>query len=212
MRALARKIPLSPVLLVFLPFVAGYHLSYLFRTVNATIAPDLVADLGLTPGFLGLMTSAYFLTFASVQLPLGIMLDRFGPRRTQAPMMIVAGIGAFLFARAAHPVGLLCARALIGVGVAAALISGIKALAEWFPKERLPLVNGWFIMLGTAGSLVATEPSEAVVDAIGWRGLFVCLAIATVATGTLVFLIVPDAPRRSIEARLGAGFTHEFGG
>lgn len=204
MRALARKIPLSPVLLVFLPFVAGYHLSYLFRTVNATIAPELVADLGLTPGFLGLMTSAYFLTFASVQLPLGIMLDRFGPRRTQAPMMIVAGIGAFLFARAAHPVGLLCARALIGVGVAAALISGIKALAEWFPKERLPLFNGWFIMLGTAGSLMATEPSEAVVDAIGWRGLFVCLAIVTVAAGTLVFLIVPDAPRRSIEARLGA--------
>jgi MFS family permease len=203
-RALARKIRLSPMLLVFLPFAAGYHLSYLFRTVNATIAPDLVADLGLKPGFLGLMTSVYFLTFASVQLPLGVMLDRIGPRRTQAPMMIVAGIGAFLFARAEHPVGLLCGRGLIGVGVAAALIAGIKALAEWFPRERLPLVNGWFIMLGTAGSLMATEPSEMLVDAIGWRGLFVCLGIATVAAGALVFLFVPDAPRRPAEARPGA--------
>jgi MFS family permease len=82
MRVLARKIPFSPVLIVFLPFAAGYHLSYLFRTINAIIAPDLVAELGLRSGFLGLLTSVYFLSFAAVQLPLGVLLDRFGPRET----------------------------------------------------------------------------------------------------------------------------------
>ena len=94
MRVLARKVPFSPVLLVFLPFAAGYHLSYLFRTINAIIAPDLIAELNLHAGFLGLMTSVYFLSFAAVQLPLGVLLDRFGPRRVQAPLMIVAAAGA----------------------------------------------------------------------------------------------------------------------
>jgi MFS family permease len=98
---------------------------------------------------------------------------------------------------------LLCARALIGAGVAAALIAGIKAMAEWFPRERLPLVNGWFIMLGTAGSLMATEPSAIMADAIGWRGLFVCLGVATIAAGALVFLIVPDMPRQPVATRPG---------
>ena len=75
---------------VLLPFGIGYYMSYLFRTVNAIISPQLVTDVGLTPADLGLMTSAYFITFAAVQLPLGIILDRFGPRKVQAALLMVA--------------------------------------------------------------------------------------------------------------------------
>jgi MFS family permease len=91
-----RSPALSIAFRVFLPFALGYFLSYVFRVVNAVIAPDLVADLGLDAGALGLLTSTYFLTFAAFQLPLGILLDRFGPRRTEALLLLVAAAGAFL--------------------------------------------------------------------------------------------------------------------
>ena len=104
--------PQMTLLRVFVPFALGFFLSYLFRVVNAVIAPDLVAELGLTAADLGLLTSAYFLTFAAVQLPLGIVLDRFGPRRTEAALLTFAALGAFIFAASETPSGLARGRAL----------------------------------------------------------------------------------------------------
>jgi len=94
------QLTLPTILRVFLPFAAGYLISYLFRVVNAVIAPDLVADIGLNPSDWGLLTAAYFLTFAAFQLPLGALLDRFGPRKTEAVLLLFAALGAFVFARA----------------------------------------------------------------------------------------------------------------
>lgn len=188
-----RQRPIGLILTVFLPFVAGYYLSYLFRTINALIAPNLIHDLRLDAADLGLLTSAYFLSFAAVQLPLGVLLDRFGPRRVQAPLMIVAGCGAFLFAIGHHPLTVFAGRILIGVGVAGALMSGLKALALSFPRERLSLLNGWFIMLGAMGAVTATEPSAAVLGAMGWRGLFFVLSAASVVVGVGVYLAAPYA-------------------
>ena len=80
------------------PFALGYFLSYLFRAVNAVVGPDLVAELGLSAAELGLLTSAYLFAFALFQLPLGVLLDRFGPRRVQAACSRCAALGALLFA------------------------------------------------------------------------------------------------------------------
>jgi sugar phosphate permease len=86
------------LLRIFVPYAIGYFFSYLYRVVNAVIAPDLVAELGLGPADLGLLTSVYFLTFAAFQLPLGVLLDRFGPRKTEACLLVFAALGAFVFA------------------------------------------------------------------------------------------------------------------
>ena len=107
---------------VFIPFALGYFLSYLMRVINAVIAPDLVRELGLTAADLGLLTSANFLAFAVAQLPLGILLDRYGPRRTEAVLLLFAALGAFLFATAASAPGLIAGRALIGLGTSACLM------------------------------------------------------------------------------------------
>src|SRR5215467_7813508 len=87
---------------VLLPFAAGYYLSYLFRTINALIAGDLAADLDLNAFDLGLLTSAYFLSFAVVQLPFGALLDRYGPKTIQSLLLLLASIGALVFALAEH--------------------------------------------------------------------------------------------------------------
>ena len=160
---------------VLLPFAAGYYLSYLFRTINALIAADLAAELGLSAADLGLLTSIYFLVFAAAQIPFGILLDRHGPRSLQSSLLLLAGAGALVFALADNLVGLLLGRALIGVGVALALMAGFKAIVLWFPAERLALANGWFVMLGALGAVTATAPADVIVANVGWRGLFAVL-------------------------------------
>ncbi len=190
--ALAQKWRL--IAFVFLPFAAGFYLSYLFRNINAVIAGPLTSELGLDAGQFGLLTSVYFLTFAAAQLPVGILLDRYGPRRVQSGLFVVAACGAALFALSESFVQLVLSRALIGLGVAAALAAGLKAIVLWFPKERLPLANGWMIMLGALGAVTATTPVEALLGWIGWRELFLFLAVLTAACALTVYLVVPDAP------------------
>lgn len=181
-----------PFILVLLPFAAGYYLSYVFRTINALIAGALTDELGLGPADLGLLTSVYFLAMAAVQIPLGILLDRYGPRRVQIGCLVFAAAGAGVFACADGLPTLLLGRALIGVGFAAALMSSLKAIVLWFPKERIALANGWVVMLGALGAVTATLPSEPLVAALGWRGLFLLLAAATAACAMIMFVVVPE--------------------
>lgn len=182
------------LLRVFLPFASGYFLSYLYRTVNAVIAPDLIVSLDLDASDLGLLTSAYFLTFALFQLPLGILLDRFGPRRVEALLLLFAAAGALIFALSADRTGLILGRGLIGFGVAACLMASFKTFVLWFPLPHLPAVNGWIMAIGGIGALTATAPIEAILPLIHWRGLFIGLSIATLAVAAAVFWIVPEKP------------------
>lgn len=179
---------------VFLPFVAAYYLSFLFRTINATIAGSLTSEFGLGAGDLGFLTSVYFLTFAAAQIPVGMLLDRYGPRLVQSVMLLAAAGGATLFSMSDNYLLLLAGRALIGLGVAAALTSGLKAVVLWFPKERVPLLNGLMIMLGALGAVTATLPAESLLASLGWRGLFEWLALASVGFAILIYLVVPEAP------------------
>jgi predicted MFS family arabinose efflux permease len=177
---------------VFLPFAAGFYISYLFRSINALISGDLTSDLGLSAADLGLLTSVYFLTFAVAQLPIGVLLDRYGPRRVQSALLLVAAAGAAMFATSEGFAALVLARALIGLGVAAALTAGLKAIVQWFPRERVALANGSIVMLGALGAVTATAPADLVLDWVGWRGLFELLAVATAGIAAVIYFVVPD--------------------
>ncbi|MDF0492700.1 MFS transporter [Bradyrhizobium yuanmingense] len=182
----------SRIARVFLPFAAGYYLSYLFRTINALIGSHLSSDAGLGTADLGLLTSVYFLVFAAAQIPVGILLDRFGPRRVQSVLLLVAAAGAELFAISTAFLSLLIARAMIGLGVAAALTAGLKSIIIWSPKERVALLNGYMVMLGSLGAVTATAPVEHLLAWIGWRQLFEILAAATGAVAILIYVVVPE--------------------
>ena len=177
---------------IFVPFAMGYFLSYLFRVVNAVIAPDLAADIGVDPSQLGLLTAAYFIAFASFQLPLGILLDRFGPRRIEAFLLLFAAAGAFLFARADSLGGLVLGRALIGFGVSACLMAAFKGFILWFPRGHWPRVNGFQMAAGGLGALTATAPVEAALRITDWRGIFLLLAVLCLAVAAAVFFMVPE--------------------
>jgi MFS family permease len=187
------------MLVVFCPFAAGYYLSYFYRFVNAVIAKDLVADFGIVPADLGLLTGAYFLSFALAQVPLGVGLDRFGPRRCTAALFCVAAAGALTFGLARDLAMLTWGRALIGLGVSAGLMGSIKAFTLWFPRERLTSLSGWMIGIGSLGTLTATAPVEALLGPLGWRALFFGLAALSMLAALLIFLVVPEreVPGRS---------------
>jgi MFS family permease len=192
-RDLAGEAPATrTALLVFLPFASGYFLSYLYRSVNAVISADLIDEFGLSANALGLLTSAYFLGFATLQIPVGLLLDRVGPRRTNATLLLFAGSGALVFSMADGLAGLLLGRTLIGFGVAACLMSSIKAFTLWFPLERLPAMTGRMMFVGGLGAISATVPVEAALQITDWRGLFRLLAVATFVAAGVVFLKVPE--------------------
>ena len=153
-----------------------------------------MAEFGLSPADLGFLTSMYLFAFAAIQLPLGVLLDRYGPRRTVAALLCAAAAGAIVFGYARDLAMLSIGRAVIGLGVSAGLMGAIKAFSLWFPLARLATMNGLYLAVGGLGALAATAPAEALAHALGWRGLFFLLALLTLVAALAVFFIVPEKP------------------
>ena len=185
---------------VMLPFSCGYYVSYLYRSVNAVIAPQLVEEFGLDAADLGFLTAAYFFSFGVVQLPLGVVLDRYGPRVVSAVLLAIAAAGAVLFGVGESMIALVAGRTLIGLGVSATMMGSFKAITLWFPQSRWPVINGFFLAMGGAGAMSATTPIEALLAYTDWRGIFLAMAAITAVTAALVFLVVPE---RRDEAEAG---------
>jgi len=180
---------------VALPFIAGYFISYVYRMVNAVLGPTLAAEFGLTAGGLGLLSSVYFLSFAFFQLPLGLLLDRFGPRRVNATLLLIAALGGLWFASAHSAGAAIGARALIGVGVSGCLMSSFTAFVLWYPPDRLATMNGITFAAGALGAITATVPLELLLRVLDWRQVFLLLVAVTVLASLVLWLWVPERRR-----------------
>ena len=176
---------------IFSVFAFGYFLSYALRSVNAAIAPGLVSDLGLSASQLGSLSSAYLLSFALMQLPLGSWLDRYGPRRTEAALLLVASLGCFVFAMSQSYGGTWIGRALIGVGVSGCLMAAYKGFREYFEPELQSRLAAWMLMAGTAGALTTTIPVQRLVAVVGWRPVFLIAGTLLLISAVAIFAGLP---------------------
>ena len=149
-------------------------------------------DLNLDPSQLGLLTSVYFISFASAQLPLGLLLDRFGPRMINALLLVVAALGAFIFARSHTLAGVIIGRAFIGFGVSACLMSAFKAYVIWFPEKMWPRINGFQMAAGAMGAMTATTPVGWALQITDWRGIFMVLSMLCLSTSAILWQVVPE--------------------
>ncbi len=192
---------------VFLSFALGYLLSYALRAVNAVIAPSLVGELGLSNADLGLLSSAYFVAFGCMQLPLGIWLDQYGPRRTESALLLAAALGAVVFATSTSLAGLWTGRALIGIGVSACLMAALKAYRQWFALERQSQLASWMLVAGTAGALTATLPVTMALPFVGWRGIFWIVAGLLLLASATIFFVLRDVERSFSESAAAANTT-----
>ena len=171
-----------------------YIVSQFLRNSVGVIAPNLAAEVGLSPIEIGLLSSIYFFCFAATQLPLGVALDRFGPKRCMLVSIAVTVAGSTAFALAHDVSGLVVSRALLGFGTACFLMAPVALYARWFPPERFSTLAGIHLGVGSLGALLATAPLAFTAATFGWRAAFLGIAIITVVIGLLTWLVVSDDP------------------
>lgn len=182
----------SARLRVFFLFAAGYFVSYVFRGVNLGFAPLITHELGLSAADLGLLTSLYFIGFALAQIPVGVLLDHFGPRRVTAGMLVFAALGIGVFGASHGLAGMMAGRLLIGVGVSVCLSAAFKASAQHFPVARLPLVNGLTMAMGGLGGVVVGSPLASLLAFTSWRAVCAGLVLFTLVVALAILLFAPD--------------------
>jgi len=189
----------SKAITIFLVFALGYFISTLLRAITATISPELVSEFNLSSGELGLLGGGYFLGFASVQIPLGYLLDSKGPRKIVSYFLSLSIVGLILFSTAQNLSMLLISRILIGVGVGACLMGPLTAYRIWFQDQTQQRANSWMLMVGAIGMLSSSLPVQYFLPLIGWRSIFLTLALLTFICIILIIIFIPQWKIKSFE-------------
>ena len=180
---------------LFVPVLgAAYILSQFLRSSNAVVAPELQLDMALSPADIGTLTGAYFLIFALVQVPVGVFLDRVGPKLVMSIMVLFAALGCLVYANAEGFWSLSVGRGLMGLGCASILMGAYVVFARWFPKDKFSTYAAMNITIGNLGILLATLPLSAVVQGYGWRTAFNWAAIASLVVALLLYAVIKDEP------------------
>ncbi len=184
-------LPIKKAVLVFFVFASGYFISCLLRAITATLSPLLTDEFNLLAGDLGLLAGGYFLGFASMQIPLGYLLDRHGPKKIVSSFLLIAIIGTAAFALAQNFAGLLISRILIGVGVSACLMGPLTGYRIWFADEYQQRGNSWMLMIASTGFVFSTLPIQILLPIFGWRWIFGGISILIFFVIILTLLFIP---------------------
>ena len=196
-------LPKQKAITIFLVFALGYYISNLLRAITATISPNLISEFNLSAGDLGLLGGGYFLGFASVQIPLGYLLDNKGPKKIVSCFLLIAIVGIISFSLSQNFTSLLIARILIGVGVGACLMGPLTAYRIWFQDETQQRANSWMLMTGAIGMLSSSLPVQFFLPIIGWRSIFGILAILTFLSIVLILIFIPNWNKENIQNTYG---------
>ena len=192
-------LPKRKAITIFLVFALGYYISNLLRAITATISPNLISEFNLSAGDLGLLGGGYFLGFASVQIPLGYLLDDKGPKKIVSYFLLIAIVGIISFSLSQNFITLLISRILIGVGVGACLMGPLTAYRVWFQDETQQRANSWMLMTGAIGMLSSSLPVQFFLPIIGWRSIFGILAILTLLSIILIIIFIPNWNKENIQ-------------
>jgi MFS family permease len=163
----------------------------LLRAITATLSPVLTLEFELMAADLGLLAGGYFLGFASMQIPLGYLLDKFGPKKIVSSFLLIALIGTSSFALAQSFSGLLISRILIGIGVSACLMAPLTGYRIWFAENQQQRANSWMLMIASLGFLSSTLPVQLLLPSFGWRWIFGGIAILILVSIILMLAFIP---------------------
>ena len=185
-------LPKQKAITIFLVFALGYYISNLLRAITATISPNLISEFNLSAGDLGLLGGGYFLGFAAVQIPLGYLLDNKGPKKIVSYFLLIAVLGMISFSLSENFITLLLSRILIGIGVGACLMGPLTAYRIWYQDETQQRANSWMLMVGAIGMLSSSLPVQFFLPIIGWRMIFIILALLTIFCIILIIFFIPN--------------------
>ena len=184
-------LPKKQAITVFFVFAFGYFLSCLLRAITATLSPVLTLEFDLMAADLGLLAGGYFLGFACMQIPIGFLLDKFGPKKIVSSFLLIAFIGTVSFALAQSFSGLLASRILIGVGVSACLMAPLTGYRIWFAENQQQRANSWMLMIASLGFLSSTLPVQLLLPTLGWRWMFGGIAALILVSIVLMLAFIP---------------------
>ena len=178
--------------LIFLVFAFAFFISNLLRSITATLSPVLTSEFNLTAGNLGLLAGGYFLGFTCMQIPLGFLLDKHGPKKIVSSFLIIAIIGTTSFALAQNFAGLLISRVFIGIGVSACMMGPLTGYRIWFADKYQQRANSWMLMVANIGFVFSTLPVQVLLPIIGWRWIFIGTTFLITISIFLILLFIPS--------------------
>ena len=183
---------------VFLVFAFGYFLSCLLRAITATLSPVLTSEFNLLAADLGLLAGGYFFGFACMQIPLGYLLDKFGPKKVISIFLLIAFVGTSSFALSQTFSGLFISRILIGIGVSACLMAPLTGYRIWFAENLQQRANSWMLMIASLGFVSSTLPVQLLLPSFGWRSIFGGIAILILGSILLILVFIPKWNQKEI--------------
>ncbi len=178
--------------LIFLVFAFAFFISNLLRSIIATLSPILTSEFNLTAGNLGLLAGGYFLGFTCMQIPLGFLLDKHGPKKIVSSFLIIAIVGTASFALAQNFASLLISRAFIGIGVSACMMGPLTGYRIWFADKYQQRANSWMLMVANIGFVFSTLPVQILLPIIGWRWIFVGITFLIIISIVFILLFIPS--------------------
>ena len=177
-------------LLIFLCYV----LVFFHRLCPAVIALDIQSSFEISGTLLGVLGSAYFYSYAIMQLPTGLMADSWGPRKTVSAFILLAGFGSILMGVAPSLSVAILGRILVGLGVATVFVCNFKLLSEWFNTRQFVIMGGAFMAMGGVGALISSAPLAWVSNVLGWRMTLIAVGIVSLLMAALVYVFVRNRP------------------
>lgn len=181
---------------IFWIFAVQYLLLFFHRVCPAVLAPELTSAFSLSGTALGLLASAYFYPYALMQVPVGMLSDSWGARKTATLFGSLAGFGVILFGLSPTFGVAVFSRVLIGLGLSAVFVPAMKVFAEWYRGKEYGRVSGLFVGIGSIGWLIGAAPLAALSQVFDWRWVFITIGMITIAVTLLTWLVVADAPEK----------------
>jgi len=183
-------------ILIFLVFAFAFFISNLLRSITATLSPVLTSEFNLTAGNLGLLAGGYFLGFTTMQIPLGFLLDKHGPKKIVSSLLIIAIVGTTSFALAQNFASLLISRVFIGIGVSACMMGPLTGYRIWFEEKYQQRANSWMLMVANIGFVFSTLPVQVLLPIIGWRWIFFGTTFLIIVSIVLILLFIPSTKKK----------------
>ena len=202
--------------LIFLVFAFAFFISNLLRSITATLSPVLTTEFNLTAGNLGLLAGGYFLGFSFMQIPLGFLLDKHGPKKIVSSFLIIAIVGTTSFALAQNFASLLISRVFIGIGVSACMMGPLTGYRIWFAEKYQQRANSWMLMVANIGFVFSTLPVQVLLPIIGWRWIFIGTTFLILIGIFLILLFIPswnhkiETDENKIEGKLSEIWSNNF--
>ena len=195
MGAVLRPLPPSLPWLVWGLGACLYLIAFYQRVAPAVLTPELSRDFALSAASLGNLSAFYYYSYAAIQIPTGMLVDRWGPRRILSIGAALTALGTLLFALAPTVAWACAGRLAIGAAGGVAFVSMLKLATHWMPRSRFAFVSGLALFMGVLGGTLAGVPLRIAVDAFGWRAVMVASAAMTAIVAVAIVGVVRDDPR-----------------